>query len=68
MSKENEKLRKDEEEEEEDEEDDTEEDQEDDEEAEPPLKYQRLSGSLPKILSKDNVATALAVSDKFIVK
>lgn len=39
------------------------------EEIEPQLKYQRLGGSLQQIFSKENanVASALAVSDKFLV-
>jgi TATA-binding protein-associated factor Taf7 len=49
---------------------DDEEDEEEEEEEEPQLKYQRIVGSLPKIFEKENgtnYASALAVSDKFLV-
>jgi vacuolar protein sorting-associated protein 41 len=47
-----------------------EEEDDEEEEEEPQLKYQRIVGSLPKIFEKENgtnYASALAVSDKFLV-
>ena len=38
--------------------------QEEDEEEEPKLKYQRLWGSLPEILAKENAATCLGVAEE----
>jgi hypothetical protein len=52
--------------EEEEHEEEEEEDGEVEEEAEPVLKYSRVTGSLTKIF-QENLATALAVSDKFLV-